>query len=90
MFRVYKITGRTKDEGVSIKREVLHRRSLKEDRVFEVDSTFARKEWRECRWSLIIEVTRRVHELKCCGIKTLKQRVQATAPDVDSRRMHFF
>ncbi len=58
------MTGQARDEGVSIKRSS-HRRSLKEDRVLEVDSAFARQGWRGCSGSLIIEVERRVHELKC-------------------------
>ncbi len=44
-------------------REVVQRRSLKEDRVLEIESAFARQGWRGGSGSLIIEVERRVHEL---------------------------
>ncbi len=69
MFRVYKMTGQARDEGVSIKRSS----TLKEcKRRSSVGSAFARQEWRECSGSLIIEVERRVHELTCWEIRTLQ------------------
>ncbi len=37
---------------------------------------------------MIIEVERRVQELKCWEIRTLQIVVQATPLEVDSRRMH--
>ncbi len=58
------MTGQARDEEVSIKRSSTSI-SLKEDRVLEVDSAFARQGWRGCRGSLIIEEERRAHELKC-------------------------
>ncbi len=39
---------------------------------------------------MIIEVERRVHELKCWDIGVLQMCVQATPLEVDSRSMHFF
>ncbi len=51
-------------------REVLHRRSLKEDRVLEFDNAFARQGWRGRSGSLIIGEERRLHELKCWEIRT--------------------
>ncbi len=61
------MTGQARDEG----RDVLHRRSLKENRVLESDSAFARQWWRECNGSLKIELERRVHDLKCLEIISL-------------------
>ncbi len=58
-----------------LKREVLHQRSLKADRVLEVGGAFARQGWRGCSGSLIIEVERRVHEFKCWEIRTLQMCV---------------
>ncbi len=54
------MTDQARDEGVSMKR-----RGLKEYRVLEVGSAFARQGWRGCSGSLIIEEGRRLHELKC-------------------------
>ncbi len=38
---------------------------------------------------MIIEVERRVQELKCWGIRILQICVKDTLVEVDSRRMHF-
>ncbi len=57
--------------------------------MWEVDSAFARQGWRGCRGSLIIAVERRVHELKCGGIKTLQMCVLATPLECDRRCMPF-
>ncbi len=63
------VTGQARDEGV------LHGRSLKEDRALEVDSDFERHGWRGCSRSLIIDLERRVHDLKCSEIRTLQMWV---------------
>ncbi len=58
LFRVYKMTAQAWDERVSLKREVLHRSSLKEDRVLEVDSAFTRQEQRGVWWVIVMQVRR--------------------------------
>ncbi len=40
--------------------------------MLEVDSAFERQGWRGCSGSLIIEVERRVQELKCLEIRILQ------------------
>ncbi len=40
--------------------------------MLKVFSAFARQGWRGCSGSLIIELERRVHELKCWEIRTYK------------------
>ncbi len=71
MLRVYKKTGQARDEGVSIKRSSASKK-LKKDLLLEVDSAFERQSWTGCSGSLIIEVERHVHKLKCWEIRTLQ------------------
>ncbi len=52
--------------------EVLHRRSVKEDRELELDNAFARQGQIGCNRSLIIDEERLLHELKCWEIRTLQ------------------
>ncbi len=40
--------------------------------MLEVDSAFARQGWRRCSGSMIIELERRVQDLKCWKIRTLQ------------------
>ncbi len=68
MFRVYKMMGQARDMGVSIKRSSTSK-ELKR-RVLEVDCICWG--WRGCSGLLIIEVERRVYELKCWEIRTLQ------------------
>ncbi len=55
-------------------REVLHRGSLKEDKVLEICKAFARQGCRGCNGSKygIVEEEKRLHELKCWEVRNLR------------------